>query len=125
MTVRLAAPAPPAHHADRRRWWAMVVIGLGVSLIIVDATIVNVMLPRVIGDLGLTTSGAEWVTSVYSLAFAALLIPFGMAGDAYGRRRMFVAGTVVFVAASLLAARSGGGASLIGARLAQGVGASM
>jgi len=103
----------------------MVVISLGVSLIIVDATIVNVMLPRVVGDLRLTTAGAEWVTSIYSLAFAALLIPFGMAGDAYGRRRMFVLGTTVFVAASLLAATSGSGAALIGARLLQGVGASM
>ncbi|MDN3356479.1 MFS transporter [Actinomadura sp. DC4] len=103
----------------------MVIIGLGVSLIIIDATIVNVMLPRVVGDLSLTTAGAEWVTSIYSLVFAALLIPFGMAGDMYGRRRMFVLGTVVFVAASLLAAASGSGSALIGARLLQGVGASM
>jgi EmrB/QacA subfamily drug resistance transporter len=103
----------------------MVVIGLGVSLIIVDATIVNVMLPRVVGDLRLTTADAEWITSVYSLVFAALLIPFGMAGDAYGRRRMFVLGTVVFVAASLLAAVSGSGSALIGARVLQGAGASM
>jgi EmrB/QacA subfamily drug resistance transporter len=103
----------------------MVVISLGVSLIIVDATIVNVMLPRVVGDLHLSTADAEWVTSIYALAFAALLIPFGMAGDAYGRRRMFVIGTVVFVAASLLAATSRSGPALIAARLVQGVGASM
>jgi MFS family permease len=103
----------------------MIVIGLGVSLIIVDATIVNVMLPRVVGDLRLTTADAEWVTSIYSLAFAALLIPFGMAGDVYGRRRMFVLGTVVFTASSLLAAASANGSALIGARLLQGVGASM
>jgi EmrB/QacA subfamily drug resistance transporter len=103
----------------------MVIIGLGVSLIIVDATIVNVMLPRVVGDLSLTTADAEWVTSIYSLVFAALLIPFGMAGDVYGRRRMFVLGAAVFVAASLLAATSGSGSALIGARLLQGVGASM
>jgi EmrB/QacA subfamily drug resistance transporter len=103
----------------------MVIIGLGVSLIIVDATIVNVMLPRVVADLRLTTAGAEWVTSVYSLVFAALLIPFGMAGDVYGRRRMFLLGTVVFVLASLLAAVAGGGAALIGARVLQGAGASM
>ena len=127
MTVS-AAPAVPATAAGpsgRRRWLGMVVIGLGVSLIIVDATIVNVMLPRVVGDLRLTTADAEWITSVYSLAFAALLIPFGMAGDAYGRRRMFVLGTVVFVGASLLAATSGTGSALIGARLLQGAGASM
>lgn len=127
MTIS-AAPAVPASAdpaSGRRRWLGMAVIGLGVSLIIVDATIVNVMLPRVVGDLRLTTAGAEWVTSVYSLAFAALLIPFGMAGDVYGRRRLFVLGTAVFVVASVLAAVSGSGAALIGARLLQGVGASM
>ena len=126
MTVR---PAPAAASATstpmRRRWLGMVIISLGVSLIIVDATIVYVMLPRVVGDLRLTTAGAEWVASIYSLVFAALLIPFGKAGDAYGRRRMFVIGTVVFVAASLLAATSGSGAALIAARLVQGTGASM
>jgi EmrB/QacA subfamily drug resistance transporter len=127
MTVRAATavPASAAGAPGRRRWLGMLVIGLGVSLIIVDATIVNVMLPRVTGDLHLTTAGAEWVNSIYSLVFAALLIPAGMAGDAHGRRRMFILGTVVFVAASLLAARSGSGASLILARLLQGVGASM
>lgn len=103
----------------------MVIISLGVSLIIVDATIVNVMLPRVVADLRLTTTAAEWVASVYSLVFAALLIPFGMAGDVYGRRRMFVLGTVIFVAASLLAARAGDGAALVAARVVQGAGASM
>ncbi len=127
MTVRAASAVPTAtpRTPGRRRWLGMVIIGLGVSLIIVDATIVNVMLPRVIGDLRLTTADAEWINSVYSLAFAAMLIPFGMAGDVYGRRRMFVLGTAVFIAASLLAAASGDGAALIGARLLQGVGASM
>jgi EmrB/QacA subfamily drug resistance transporter len=127
MTVSAApaVPAPAIGAPGRRRWLGMIVIGLGVSLIIVDATIVNVMVPRVVGDLRLTTADAEWVTSIYSLAFAALLIPFGMAGDVYGRRRMFVLGTVVFMAASLLAAASANGSALIGARLLQGAGASM
>lgn len=109
----------------RRRWLGLVVIGLGVSLIIVDATIVSVMLPRVVRDLRLSTTDAEWVTSGYSLVFAALLITSGRAGDAYGRRRMFVLGTAVFMVASLFAALSGGGAALIGARLIQGAGAAM
>lgn len=127
MTVS-AAPAVPASASGfhgRRRWLGMMIISLGVSLIIVDATIVNVMLPRVVADLRLTTADAEWVTSSYSLVFAALLIPFGMAGDVYGRRRMFVLGTAVFVLASLLAAASGSGGALIGSRLLQGAGASM
>ncbi|HEY8478409.1 MAG TPA: MFS transporter, partial [Spirillospora sp.] len=124
------APAPPRASvpppaADRRHWTGMVVISLGVSLIIVDATIVGVLLPRIITDLGLTTTDAEWTTSVYALVFAALLIPFGRAGDLAGRRRMFVAGTAVFTAASAAAAFAGGGSMLIAARALQGVGASM
>jgi EmrB/QacA subfamily drug resistance transporter len=103
----------------------MVVISLGVSLIIIDATIVNVLMPRMISDLSLKTTGAEWVTSIYSLTFAALLISFGRLGDLYGRRRMFVLGTLLFMLASLLAARAGSGPELIAARAAQGVGASM
>ena len=103
----------------------MVVISLGVSLIVVDATIVGVLLPRIVADLGLTTADAEWVTSVYSLVFAALLIPFGRAGDLFGRRRMFVIGMAVFAAASVPPRCAGGGSALIGARALQGVGASM
>ncbi|WP_245666473.1 MFS transporter [Actinomadura latina] len=118
---RAAAAAPAVRH----RWLAMAVISLGVSLIIVDATIVGVLLPRIVADLGLTTAGAEWVTSVYALVFAALLIPFGRAGDLFGRRRMFVLGTVLFAAASVAAALAGNGSALIGARALQGVGASM
>ncbi|NDU72591.1 MFS transporter [Actinomadura sp. DSM 109109] len=100
-------------------------MSLGVSLIVVDATIVGVLLPRIVSDLGLSTSGAEWATSVYSLVFAALLIPFGRAGDLVGRRRMFVLGVAVFAVASLTAALAPNGAALIGARALQGAGASM
>ncbi|MGP4027669.1 MFS transporter [Actinomadura sp. 3N407] len=119
---RAPAPAPAA---GRRRWLGMVVMSLGVSLIVVDATIVGVLVPLIITDLGLTTTDAEWVTSVYALVFAALLIPFGRAGDLFGRRRMFMAGIAVFTVASAAAALAGDGSALIGARALQGVGASM
>ncbi|WP_233525978.1 MFS transporter [Actinomadura spongiicola] len=119
------APAAEPAAGDRRRWLGMVVMSLGVSLVVVDATIVGVLLPRIVTELGLTTSDAEWVTSVYALVFAALLIPFGRAGDLFGRRRMFVLGVAVFATASVAAALAGGGSALIGARALQGVGASM
>ncbi|HEX6468883.1 MAG TPA: MFS transporter [Streptosporangiaceae bacterium] len=129
MTIRVAATASPRPPVDpagtRRRRLGMVVISLGVSLIVVDATIVNVLLPRIIGDLRLRATDAEWITSVYSLTFAALLITSGRIADIAGRRRMFVLGTLVFVAASLAAAAAGTGPELIAARLAQGVGASI
>ncbi len=126
MTAPALTPAAARTAAGgRARWLGMVIISLGVSLIIIDATIVNVLMPQMISDLGMRTTDAEWVTSIYALTFAALLISFGRAADRYGRRRLFVLGTVVFMLASLLAARAGNGAELIAARFAQGVGASM
>ncbi|MEU5878403.1 MFS transporter [Spirillospora sp. NPDC047279] len=119
------APAPAGAASGRRRWLAMVVISLGVSLIVVDATIVGVVLPQMVDGLGLTTSDAEWVNSVYALVFAALLIPFGRAADVIGRRRVFVLGVTVFMVASVLAALAQSAPQLIGSRALQGVGASM
>ncbi|WP_245623334.1 MFS transporter [Spirillospora albida] len=125
-STSLTPPRPAAAAAaGRRRWLGMIVMSLGVSLIVVDATIVGVLLPRIVTDLGLTTSDAEWITSVYALVFAALLIPFGRAGDLFGRRRVFVLGVAVFTVASVAAALAGGSGALIGARALQGVGASM
>ncbi|MEW2352697.1 MFS transporter [Spirillospora sp. NPDC029432] len=129
MSLTSSVSPPPARTAApsdaRRRRLGLVVISLGVSLIVVDATIVGVLLPRIVAGLGMTTSDAEWVTSVYSLVFAALLIPFGRAGDLFGRRRLFVLGTAVFTLASVVAAAAGDGSALIGARALQGVGAAM
>lgn len=94
-------------------------------MIIVDSTIVNVAIPSIIDDLGLTSTEAQWVNEVYALVFAALLLTMGRLGDRYGRRRLLIAGVVVFVLASLLAAVSGSGGALIAARTLQGVGGAM
>lgn len=109
----------------RRRWLALLVIALGVAMIIVDSTIVNVAIPSIIADLDLSSTDAQWVNEVYALVFAALLLTMGRLGDRYGRRRLLVVGTAVFVLASLLAAVSGSGGALIGARVLQGVGGAM
>jgi EmrB/QacA subfamily drug resistance transporter len=100
-------------------------MALGVSMIIVDATIVNVAIPSIIRDLDLSLVDAEWVTTIYSLVFAAFLITLGRIGDASGRKRILLAGLVVFVVASMLAARAPTGGLLIGARLLQGFGGAM
>ncbi len=100
-------------------------IALGVAMIIVDATIVNVAVPVIIRDLHLSEVGAEWLNSVYSLVFAALLITFGHAGDRWGRRRMFILGTAVFVGASVVSATATSGDVLIVGRALQGVGGAM
>ncbi|NJP89050.1 MFS transporter [Nonomuraea sp. FMUSA5-5] len=110
---------------QRQSWLPLVVLGVGMSMIVIDATIVNVAVPTIMADLRLSATDVEWVNSIYSLAFAALLIPLGRMGDVRGRRRTFRIGLAIFLAASLLAATAAGGALLIGARVLQGVGASM
>ena len=79
-----------------RRWLGLVALTLGVAMIIVDATIVNVAIPSIVRDLGIGITQAEWANSIYSLVFAALLISVGRVGDVGGRRRVFVLGLVVF-----------------------------
>ena len=115
--------APPA--LNPRRWKAMPIIALAVSIIIMDATIVNVVLPVLIRDINLTASDAEWINSVYALVFASLLITVGRIGDIFGRRRLLVIGILIFGVASVLAAVSYSGNTLIAARLLQGVGGAM
>ncbi len=117
--------ASPTQAPDNRRWKAMAIVALAVSIIIMDATVVNVVLPVMIRDLSLTAADAEWVNSVYALVFAALLIAAGRMGDSFGRRRSLLIGTVIFGIASVLAAFSTSGGMLIGARLLQGVGGAM
>ena len=80
----------------RSRWLIMPVLALGVSLIVIDGTIVNVALPEIIDALQMDLSEAEWTNSLYALVFAALLIAVGATADKFGRRRLFVAGVVVF-----------------------------
>lgn len=114
-----------ARTGERGRWTPMPFIALGVAMIIVDATIVNVAIPSIIRDIGISVTDAEWVNSIYSLVFASLLLTTGRVGDIVGRRRLFVLGTVVFVAASLVAALAPSAGVLILGRLLQGVGGAM
>jgi EmrB/QacA subfamily drug resistance transporter len=90
-----------------------------------DATVVNVALPQVIEDLRLSASDAQWMNAVYSLVFASLMLTVGRFGDLYGRRRLFLFGLALFMAASVVAGTAGGPEQLIGGRLLQGIGAAM
>ncbi len=105
------------------RWIGLTALALGLAMIIVDATIVNVAIPSIIADLGIELTDAEWINTVYSLVFAALLVTVGRLGDLFGRKRMYLLGLGLFVAASLLCAVAPTGTLLIAARALQGVGA--
>lgn len=118
-TVR--AMSPP-QGTDRRRWFGLWVLAAGLSLIVIDGTIVGVALPVIIRALDLDLSDALWVNGIYSVVFAALLLTTGRLGDRLGRRRLFVGGVLIFLVGSLLAARAGGANALIIARIVQGVG---
>ncbi len=115
----------PVGTGNRRRWWGLIFISLGVAMIIVDATIVNVAIPSIVEDLHITSSDAQWVQEIYTLVFAALLLSFGRWADVAGRRKIMVIGVVIFGLASVAAALSQSGGQLIAARLVQGVGGAM
>lgn len=106
----------------RNRWIGLGMLSLGVSMIIVDVSIVNVAIPVIIEDLGIDFTAAEWVNTIYSLVFAALLVTLGRLGDLVGRRRVFLGGLIVFAGASLFAGLAPTGGLLITARLLQGIG---
>jgi EmrB/QacA subfamily drug resistance transporter len=107
------------------RWLALVVLCVGMLMIVLDQTIVTVALPSIQNDLGFTQSSLAWVVNAYLIAFGGLLLLSGRLGDMIGRRRMFMAGLVVFTAASLLCGASPSQATLIIARFVQGVGGAM
>jgi len=126
--MSLSRTGPGSCLADgsaRRKWGGLIFISLGVAMIIVDSTIVNVAIPQIIKDLGITSTDAQWVQDVYTLVFAALLLVAGRVADRLGRRLVFLAGIVIFVTGSVLAASAGSGLTLIVSRVVQGVGGSM
>src|ERR1043165_3953115 len=87
---------------DRSRWTALVVLCVGMLMIVLDATIVNVALPSIQDDLGFSPSSLAWVVNAYLIAFGGLLLLAGRLGDLVGRRDIFLAGLVLFTAASLV-----------------------
>jgi EmrB/QacA subfamily drug resistance transporter len=101
---------------------ALVVIATAQLMVVLDATIVNVALPDIQKALGFSGAGLEWVVNAYALTFGGLLLLGGRAGDILGRRRVFIAGIVLFSVASLLGGFATSEAWLLGARALQGVG---
>jgi EmrB/QacA subfamily drug resistance transporter len=108
-----------------RRWIGLVFISVAVALIIVDSTIINVAIPSIIEDLGISSTEVQWVQESYTLVFASLLLVFGTLADRFGRRKLLLLGVVLFGIASIFAALAPTGELLIASRLLQGVGGAM
>ncbi|MDN3028137.1 DHA2 family efflux MFS transporter permease subunit [Streptomyces sp. S.PB5] len=110
---------------DPRRWWALGALVASMLTLGFDTTILNVALPTMAADLGATTGEQQWMADAYVIVFAALMLPAGLLGDRFGRRRMLVTGLVVFLAGSLFGALAGDVTAVIAARAAMGVGAAL
>ncbi|MEP6484021.1 MAG: DHA2 family efflux MFS transporter permease subunit [Rudaea sp.] len=107
---------------ERRRWFALAVLCLGVLMIVLDVTIVNVALPTIREHLKFSESTLAWVVNAYLLTSGGFLLLGGRLGDLYGHRRLFVIGIALFTAASLVCGFAGSQVTLIAARAVQGLG---
>src|ERR671936_700573 len=110
---------------DRSRWLALYVLCVGMLMIVLDVTVVNVALPSIQDDLGFSQSSLAWVVNAYLIAFGGLLLLAGRLGDLIGRKRVFMAGLAVFTLASLVCGLADSQEVLVAARFVQGVGGAM
>ncbi|HEX2391616.1 MAG TPA: MFS transporter, partial [Solirubrobacterales bacterium] len=110
---------------DNRKWWTLGAMCFALFMIMLDNTVVNVALPSIQKDLGASISGLEWTVNGYTLSFAVLLATGGRLGDIFGRRRMFLAGVVIFATSSATAGLAPDETALVVSRIVQGVGAAL
>ncbi|HEY2636579.1 MAG TPA: MFS transporter [Solirubrobacteraceae bacterium] len=115
----------PTTAPDPLRWWALVILAAAQFMVVLDASIVNVALPSIQTSLHVSQENLQWVVNAYVLAFGGFLMLGGRAADLLGRRRVFIAGMVVFAAASLAGGLATSEGWLIVARGVQGLGAAI
>ena len=120
--MRCAAVAPQKTHGGA---WVLVATILASSMVFVDGTVVNVALPALQSSLNATVTDVQWVVEAYALFLATLLLLGGSLGDLYGRRRVFLAGVVLFAGASAWCGVAPDIRTLIVARAVQGVGGAL
>jgi EmrB/QacA subfamily drug resistance transporter len=116
--ARLFAP-------ELRKWWTLAAVAVGLFMIMLDNTVVNVALPSIRSDLGIGLSELEWVLNAYALTFGVLLLTGGKLADMLGRRAIFITGLVIFTLASLACGLANSAEVLIAARTVQGIGAAL
>jgi EmrB/QacA subfamily drug resistance transporter len=110
---------------DRRRWMALYVLCVGMLMIVLDVTVVNVALPHIQTDLGFSQSSLAWVVNAYLITFGGLLLLAGRFGDILGRKNVFMAGLVLFTLASLFCGAAQSQEMLVIGRFVQGIGGAM
>ena len=113
------------YSSENRKWWTLGAVAVGLFMIMLDNTVVNVAVPSIQRDLGVGLSELQWIVTGYALSFAALMLTGGKLADMLGRRRIFVIGIVIFTIASLFCGLAESGESLIAWRIVQGVGAAL
>src|SRR5215218_2038480 len=118
-------PREPQASADPRRWKALAAIALAQFMLILDLTVVNVALPDLGADLGLSRTAFTWTVSIYGLVFGGLLLLGGRLADIFGTRPMILTGLVIFTLASLVTGLAQHESLLLGGRLGQGAGAAL
>ncbi|MEU6483897.1 MFS transporter [Streptomyces sp. NPDC046887] len=120
-------PEPSATPADRpqRTWAVLAAACAGQFLVVLDVSVVNVALPSMRSDLGLSALGLQWVLNAYTIAFAGFMLLGGRAADLFGRKRMFLVGLGLFTAASVAGGLAAEGWQLLAARAVQGLGAAV
>ncbi len=106
-----------------RKWWTLAGACAGLFLLMLDSTVVALALSEIRGDVGASSEGLQWVMNGYLLTIAVLVVTAGRLGDMFGRKRVFVAGMVVFAAGSVLSGAAGDQTTLILGRILQGAGA--
>ena len=116
---------PVAAMTDRRRWMALYVLCVGMLMIVLDVTVVNVALPSIQSDLGFSQSSLAWVVNAYLIAFGGLLLLAGRFGDILGRKNVFMAGLALFTVASFACGIAQTQEMLVVARFVQGIGGAM
>jgi EmrB/QacA subfamily drug resistance transporter len=116
---------PSGATTDRNRWIALYVLCVGMLMIVLDVTVVNVALPSIQNDLGFSQSSLAWVVNAYLIAFGGLLLLAGRFGDILGRRSVFLAGLSLFTVASAACGAAQSQGVLVGARFVQGIGGAM
>ena len=110
---------------ENKKWWTLGAVSVGLFVIMLDNTVVNVALPSIRRSLGVSLEGLEWVVAGYALTFAAFLLTGGKLADYFGRRLIFMIGLAIFTAASLACGLAPTGGFLIGARVVQGLGGAL